>query len=130
LDTFVSILLSGLITGLTVLVGAYAIFKLAWPNIKKQVFEALLDESTLENALQMAINNEKLQKFLYEAGGLVAAGAKSGFGLPGGKGKTKIEDILLGLVGGFVQSKLPQIANANQASQQSLNPQTTEKVGY
>jgi len=128
-DQIVSGLLGGLLTALT----GYAIFRLSLPSIKKELFSALLDQKNLENVLQMAINNEKLQKFLYEAGGLLGSGAGAGIGLPGkgGGGKFKLQDMILQLAGSYLQNKMPSLpsANANEPSQQNSNSQNN-RVGY
>jgi len=129
-------ILSAVIGSLLTVVVGYATFKLTLPSIKKELFTALLDEKSLENALQVAINNEKLQKFLYEAGGLVGSGASAGLGLGGrsGGGKLKLQDLIMQLAGGYLQNKLPGIvgqagAGENQPSQQNINSQSN-KVGY
>jgi len=123
------IILSGVIAGLTVIVGAYVIFRISWPSIKKELFSALFSQELLENTLQMAVNNEKLQRFLFEAGGLIGNGAKAGIGLQGGKGKLNLQDLAVNLIGSFVQSKLPSTAIANPTSQQALNSKT-DQIGY
>ena len=56
-----------------------------------------------------ATQNEDLQKNLYTIGGLVASGAKSGFGLKSGGGKLKWQDLLMQIAASYVQGIMPNM---------------------
>jgi len=61
----------------------------------------------MEDKLFSYIQTEEFKSILYQVGGLVANGAKNGFGL-NAKGKMKLEDIGMQLLAGFLQKYMPQ----------------------
>jgi len=88
-----------------------------------------LSKENLETLLNFVINDEKMQKFLFEAGGLIGSGAKSGFGLSTSGRKGNLQDLVMQLVGGYVQNKLPGALNTVTGAGESSNSQNS-KVGY
>ena len=75
-------------------------------RIKKTIEETIVNE---ENKLKMAVeawlNSETGHSVLYQVGGLVAAGAKHGFGLTKKGGKGGLEGMITELIGGAIKKK-------------------------
>ena len=120
---------SGVIAGLITVLAGYGMVRLTIKSVQKQVFSDIFSKDNFDLLLNMAINDEKFQKFLFEAGGLVGNGAKAGFGLQSSGRKGNIQDLLMQLVGGYVQNKLPGALSGITGQEQSSNTQTG-KVGY
>lgn len=103
----------------------------AW-LVKRMVFSR---EKTLEMAKPCIeyvkasfltwIQTEQAAKLLYQVGGVIASGAKSGFGLNPRGGKFKIEDIIGQLIGkyaeGAIQKFLPQDVQQTGQAQSSAS---------
>jgi hypothetical protein len=83
---------SGAITGLIVLIGAYYVVKTG------KIEEIVMD--SVENLLSDVGNNESLQKSIYTIGALIGNGVKSGVGLQKRGGKMSLTDLIVQSVAG------------------------------
>jgi hypothetical protein len=87
---------------ITVILSAiYAYWKLK--HIQKMVIPIADDVKAYVEAW---LNSETGQKALFMVGGIIAQGAKSGFGIQKSGGKRGIEGMVMELVGSFIQSKI------------------------
>lgn len=103
----VYILLTVLIPWLSLVIGAVWLIKSDWIDNKIQ--------QVLTDFAETAVNDPEVQKNLYIIGGIVAKGAKDGFGLKSSGGKLRFQDILMQLVAGYagnmMQGQAPQSTN-------------------
>lgn len=87
-------IITGLIGAGMGLLGTYVGIKLMLkPEIILDFSDVLLDEVS---------KNAEFQKRIYVLGALLGQGVKSGVGLPLGRGKMKMEDIIVGAIGQFL----------------------------
>jgi len=64
--------------------------------------------------------NPDMQRKVYVIGGILGSGIRQGIGITKGKGKLKLEDIIMQFVSGYIQNKvMPQ---GNQTSTTPVNP--------
>ena len=69
--------------------------------IKSHKVEDIITNS-IENVIRDATEDVELQKKIYQLGGLIGNGVKSGIGIQTRGGKFKIEDLLMGLASKFL----------------------------
>jgi hypothetical protein len=86
---FASIGLSALITGLTVFISGWVMFKIGENHIKNEVIDFM--------------SSEEGQKFIYGLGALAAQGAKAGFGLNQRGGKFGFKELIMGIAGKWLE---------------------------
>lgn len=101
-------LLSSLILGLSMGGAAYVLLK--------RYIDTLV--SDLQEYPFQLVQSEDGQKLFYSVGALIGNGAKGGFGLTKGSGKFKIEDLVMGIAGNFIQSKFGVPEQATQMATQ------------
>lgn len=94
-------------SGICVFISGYVMLKMTEKRMKTQAIAWL--------------QTEQAAKLLYQVGGIIASGAKSGFGLTQKTGKFKMDDMIGQLIGGFIQKKF-----LGGEQQQSSQPQTEE----
>jgi hypothetical protein len=87
--SLVDIGVNALITGLTVFLSGYVMFKIAKNNVKEEIFEFL--------------GSEEGQKLIYGLGALAAQGAKAGFGLNQRGGKFGFKEMIIGVAGKWLE---------------------------
>ena len=99
LDMFIAILSS--------VIGAFVMLKLLKSEGKALIFE-LFDEIKADISKQSLnyLNSEEGQTVLWKIGGIVANGAKQGFGLQKGGGKRGLKGMVLELLGGVIEKRL------------------------
>lgn len=95
-------MVSGAISGVTVLIGLYVI-------LKSNVFHDRIIEIMTTFVIEVG-NNEEIQKSMYIIGGLLANGVKGGVGLKSG-GKTKPMDLIISML---VEKFVPTVMAENQ----------------
>jgi hypothetical protein len=98
-----------------ILMSIYGYWKLK--HINEMVNPALDD---VKKYVEVWLNSETGQKALYMVGGLIAQGAKGGFGLNKQGGKRGIEGMFTDLIGQFIGSKLGGL-NPAQSQPQASN---------
>jgi len=122
------VLQQAVISILSAVIGGFIVIKLAKRELKQEVFNEIpvfIDE--IKAYAEEWINGETGQKALWQIGGLIGNGAKSGFGLNKSGGKKGFEGLVVDLVGGFLKSKVPMLAQNNgetsqpQPQRQNLN---------
>jgi cell division protein FtsW (lipid II flippase) len=97
-------------------------------NLFLSGFDAL--KPKLKEEIGGWLNSEKGQKALWEIGGLIGNGAKSGLGYGGStRGKGGLQGLLTDLIGNYIQQKvgLPNQV-ANTTSQKALNYEKTPEM--
>ena len=104
---YIIVVVSASIGGLMGAIGTYVMVnRLRNKGVFLDIFEDFIDDM---------VQNEDMQKKIYLLGGIVGSGIRQGVGLTRGKGKMKLEDILMQLVSGYIQKNvLPQPQNAPQ----------------
>jgi hypothetical protein len=105
------------------LVSIYGYWKLR--HIKEMVIDMtppMLNE--IKGYLEAWINSEIGQKALFMVGGLIAQGAKGGFGLQKNSGKRGLEGLIIELAGQFIGSKFGLSTGQPAQEQQPQNTNT------
>lgn len=69
---------------------------------------------SIENVIRDVSEDVELQKKLYQLGGIMGNGVKSGLGLQTRGGKFKIEDLLMGLASKFLGGNQEQPINSEK----------------
>jgi hypothetical protein len=109
--SILDVVVSGVITGLTVSITIAASLKILLNYVRNLKVLDVLTEKNLESLLQLLVNNEKYQKFLFESGAIAGNGAIQGSGLQklvGSGGQPKgIIGQLMPLVSQFLLKKNP-----------------------
>lgn len=117
----IDVIISGVITGLTVSITIAASLKILLNYVRNLKVLDILTEKNLESLMQLLVNNEKYQKFLFESGAIAGNGAVQGSGLQkliGQGGQPKgILGQLMPLVQTFLLKKNPNeiVQQATQA---------------
>lgn len=86
---FLELCISSLITGLTVFISGYVMFRIGESHVKNEVIDF--------------ISSEDGQKFIYGLGALAAQGAKAGFGLTKRGGQFGFKDLIMGIAGKWLE---------------------------
>lgn len=86
-------------------------------------------KESLKGDIEVWLNSEKGKLALYQIGGLIGNGAKSGIGLSGGRGKFKLEDLAGGLISNFFnQRNTVNSENPPQIGEQTQQQAKPNKV--
>jgi hypothetical protein len=104
--------ISAAITGLTVFMSGYVMFKIGKNSIKNEIFDFL--------------SSEEGAKLFYSIGVVVAQGAKQGFGITTKGGKFKFQDMLGQAVGGFLNNILGKAFGGQEQPQQQEQAESKE----
>jgi hypothetical protein len=114
---YLGVVVSGVITGVTVLIGITVGTKLLVKQIKTEIFGA---KSELKDELEKWLNSENGKMALFQIGGLLGQGIKTGVGLDKGKGKGGLEGLVLELAGRFLGNKLGAPSTTENSTPQGL----------
>ena len=109
--------ISGLLTGLTVLIGMTVGTKLLISRLKNELFGA---KSELKAEIEKWLNSENGKMALFQVGGLIGAGVKNGVGLDRGRGKGGLEGLFIDLAGKFLGNKLGVPSTTENSTSQGL----------
>jgi len=91
----IEIILSGIIAGLTPILGIYLLQKLGF-------FDQIIQEN-IGIFINEAVNDENLQKQLYFIGGILGSGIGKGVGIQKGSGKFGFKDIAMQIAAQWAQ---------------------------
>lgn len=111
LDSII-VFLSAVIGSLSGVVGAYVMLK---KYGKSDVFIEILEDFVTDLS-----ENAEMQKRIYIIGGILGNGIRQGVGIGKTKGKFKLEDLIMQVIGGYIQNKvMPQ---QTQGQETPINP--------
>jgi len=86
---------------------------------------------TVIEEVKSYVQTEEFAKLLYQVGGLIGNGAKSGFGLQKRGGKMGLQDLIMGIAGNYLQQKIGvSIDTGEQPQAPQDNTNVTLKSKY
>lgn len=122
---FIEVLQIGIISFFSVLLALLIFLKIGINRLENSLFF----EDLFENILKNVSSDEELQKLLYQVGGILGSGVRSGVGIAAPKtGRFKWQDLAMEIAGQWAQKAIVNAANPSPSPQPQPLPDSKEII--